>query len=106
LPARGERFPVDDPNLEPVLEPRPISDGRYLQALLEGLTAIEQAGWQRLRAAGAPPLERVITLGGGARNPQWRQLRQQSLTVPVLNRPGLSAALGMARLAATILPPP
>ncbi|WP_094561578.1 FGGY-family carbohydrate kinase [Synechococcus sp. 8F6] len=106
LPARGERFPVDDPNLQPVLEPRPISDGRYLQALLEGLTAIEQAGWQRLRAAGAPPLERVITLGGGARNPQWRQLRQQSLGVPVLNRPGLSAALGMARLAATILPPP
>ncbi|MCP9943383.1 sugar kinase [Cyanobium sp. ATX 6E8] len=106
LPARGERFPVDDPNLEPVLEPRPISDGRYLQALLEGLTAIEQAGWQRLRAAGAPPLERVITLGGGARNPQWRQLRQQSLGVPVLNRPGLSAALGMARLAATILAPP
>jgi sugar (pentulose or hexulose) kinase len=106
LPARGERFPVDDPNLEPVLEPRPISDGLYLQALLEGLTAIEQAGWKRLRAAGAPPLERVITLGGGARNPQWRQLRQQSLTVPVLNRPGLSAALGMARLAATILPSP
>ncbi len=106
LPARGERFPVDDPNLEPVLEPRPISDGRYLQALLEGLTAIEQQGWQRLRQAGAPPLARVITLGGGARNPQWRQLRQQSLMVPVLNRPGFTAALGMARLAASILPPP
>ena len=106
LPGRGERFPVDDPNLEPVLEPRPISDGRYLQALLEGLTAIEQQGWQRLRAAGAPPLERVITLGGGAHNPQWRQLRQQSLMVPVLNRPGLTAALGMGRLAATIFPPP
>jgi sugar (pentulose or hexulose) kinase len=106
LPDRGERFPVDDPDLEPVLEPRPISDGRYLQALLEGLTAIERQGWQRLRQAGAPPLERVITLGGGARNPQWRHLRQQSLGIPVLNRPGLSAALGMARLAATILPQP
>lgn len=106
LPARGERFPVDDPNLEPVLEPRPISDGRYLQALLEGLTAIEQEGWRRLRAAGAPPVQRVITLGGGARNSQWRQLRQQSLKVPVLNRPGLTAALGMARLAATVLPSP
>ncbi|MEB3201906.1 MAG: FGGY-family carbohydrate kinase [Synechococcus sp.] len=99
LPARGERFPVDDPDLEPVLEPRPISDGRYLQALLEGLTTIEREGWQRLRQAGAPPLQRVITLGGGARNPQWRRLRQQSLGVPVLNRPGLCAALGMARLA-------
>ena len=103
LPARGERFPVDDPGLEPVLEPRPISDVLYLQALLEGLTAIEREGWQRLRQAGAPPLERVISLGGGARNPQWRHLRQQSLGVPVLNRPGLCAALGMARLAATAL---
>ncbi|MBM5813948.1 MAG: sugar kinase [Cyanobacteria bacterium M_DeepCast_100m_m1_067] len=103
LPARGERFPVDDPELEPILEPRPISDARYVQALLEGLTAIEREGWQRLHQAGAPALRRVITLGGGARNPQWRRLRQQLLGIPVLNRPGLSAALGMARLAASSL---
>ncbi len=106
LPARGERFPVDDPELEPLLGPRPISDARYLQALLEGLSAIEKQGWQRLQAAGAPALERVITLGGGARNPQWRQLRQQSLEIQVLNRPGCTAALGMARLAATALQKP
>jgi sugar (pentulose or hexulose) kinase len=106
LPARGERFPVDDPELEPLLGPRPISDVRYLQALLEGLTALEKQGWQRLQAAGAPALERVITLGGGARNPQWRRLRQQSLGIPVLNRPGCTAALGMARLAATALQKP
>lgn len=99
LPARGERFPIDDPLLEPRLEPRPVSDALYLQALLEGLTTIERQGWQRLRALGAPPLKRVITLGGGARNPQWRLLRQQALGVPVLQRPGLSAALGMALLA-------
>jgi sugar (pentulose or hexulose) kinase len=106
LPGRGERFPVDDPELEPVLEPRPVSDALYLQALLEGLATIEQAGWQRLQSLGAPPVGRVITLGGGARNPQWRRLRQQRLGVPVLNRPGLSAALGMARLAASKLESP
>lgn len=99
LPARGERFPVDDPLLEPRLEPRPVSDALYLQALLEGLTELERQGWQRLRELGAPPLQRVLTLGGGARNPQWRVLRQRALGVPVLQRPGLSAALGMARLA-------
>ena len=99
LPSRGERFPIDDPLLEPRLEPRPVSDALYLQALLEGLTALEQRGWQRLQELGAPPLKRVITLGGGARNPQWRLLRQRALAVPVLQRPGLSAALGMARLA-------
>ena len=99
LPAPGERFPVDDPTLEPRLEPRPVSDALYLQALLEGLTLIEARGWRRLGELGAPPLRQVITLGGGARNPQWRQLRQRALGIPVRNRPGLSAALGMARLA-------
>ena len=99
----GERFPIDDPCLLPVLEPRPVSDALYLQALLEGLVAIEVAGWQRLRELGAPPLQRVISLGGGARNPQWRTLRQRALGVPVLNRPQLNAAIGMARLAADAL---
>ena len=106
LPCRGERFPVDDPNLEPVLEPRPVSDVLFLQGLLEGLARIEAAGWRRLRALGAPPVERVISVGGGAVNPQWRRIRAQHLGLPVLNRPGLSAALGMARLAATALASP
>jgi sugar (pentulose or hexulose) kinase len=99
LPARGERFPIDDPLLEPRLEPRPVSDALYLQGLLEGLTAIERQGWQRFAELGAPPLRRVLSLGGGARNPQWRLLRQRALGVPVLQRPNLSAALGMALLA-------
>lgn len=99
LPRPGERFPVDDPLLAPVLEPRPVSDALYLQALLEGLAAVEQQGWQRLQALGAPPLQRVISLGGGARNPQWRAIRQRVLQLPVLNRPQCTAAQGMARLA-------
>ena len=82
-----------------MLEPRPVGDARYLQALLEGLTAIEQKGWMRLRELGAPAVQRVISLGGGAQNPQWRQMRQKALGIPVLNRPQLSAARGMARLA-------
>ena len=103
LPRPGERFPVDDPALPPVLEPRPVSDALYLQGLLEGLAAIEAEGWRRLAELGAPPLRRVISIGGGARNPQWRALRQRLLGVPVLNRPHCSAALGMARLAAAAL---
>jgi sugar (pentulose or hexulose) kinase len=100
LPVRGERFPLDDPTLEPVLEPRPVSDVLYLQGLLEGLARIEAAGWQRLEALGAPPVAQVITVGGGAVNPQWRRIRSQLMGgLPVLNRPGLSAALGMALMA-------
>jgi sugar (pentulose or hexulose) kinase len=99
LLGQGERFPVDDPRLEPILEPRPVSDALFLQALLEGISAIEKQGWQRLRELGAPPIQRVITLGGGARNPRWRQMRERILGLPVVNRPELSAARGMARLA-------
>ena len=99
LAVKGERFPVDDPELAPRLEPRPISDALYLQALLEGLTDIEVAGWQRLEALGAPPVKRVISLGGGARNAQWRRMRQRALGRPVLHRVEASAALGMALLA-------
>ncbi len=99
LSRPGERFPVDDPALEPVLGPRPVSDARYLQALLEGLTAIEAAGWHKLRELGAPALKRVISVGGGSRNSQWRALRARALGIPVLNRPKRTAALGMALLA-------
>ena len=99
LSKKGERFPVDDPELAPRLEPRPVSDALFLQALLEGLTGIEVAGWQRLEDLGAPPVKRVISIGGGARNPQWRRMRQRALGRPVLHRPDASAALGMALLA-------
>ena len=95
----GERFPLDDPRLEPILTPRPVSDARFLQALLEGITAIEVEGWRRFQALGAPPVRRILTMGGGASNAQWRLMRQRALGLPIRNRPKLSAACGMARLA-------
>lgn len=98
LPRCGERFPVDDPQLEPILTPRPVSDALYLHGLLEGLTQIEQAGWQRLTSLGADSPKKIVTLGGGARNPQWRRLRERQLGVPIrsCNTP---PAAGVARLA-------
>ena len=51
-------------------------------------------------------MRRVLSLGGGARNPQWRLIRQRLLGVPVLNRPEASAARGMARLAVRAVCPP
>ena len=98
LPDTGERFPVDDPGLMPVLEPRPVSDALFLQGLLEGLATIEARGWQRLRELGAEQPLRVISLGGGARNPQWRRLRERRLGCPVLSCT-MPPAAGVARLA-------
>lgn len=99
LPAPGERFPIENPNLQPILEPRPISDALFLQGMLEGLSKLEHQGWQRLQELGASPIKRVLTVGGGACNPQWRNLRQLALGIPVLNLPKASAATAMAFLA-------
>ena len=90
LPAPGERFPVDDP--------RPVSDALYLHGLLEGLAEIEAQGWQRLMALGASTPQRIISIGGGARNPQWRRLRERRLGCAVRSCQTPPAA-GVARLA-------
>ena len=98
LPGVGERFPVDDSLLEPVLRPRPVSDALHLHGLLEGMAQIEAEGWMRLTALGAEPPQRVITLGGGARNPQWRRLRERAIGCAVVSSQAPPAA-GVARLA-------
>ena len=98
LPSVGERFPVDDPELKPILTPRPVSDALFLQGLLEGLTRIEAAGWKRLISLGVPTPQRIISVGGGACNPQWRRMRERILGLPVKACRRQPAA-GMADLA-------
>lgn len=99
LPARGERFPHCDPALPPRLEPRPPEDLRFFQSMLEGIAAIEREGYARLHALGAPYPVDVRTVGGGARNPAWAQIRQRLLGVPVTNVVSADAAFGAAMLA-------
>ena len=98
LIGRGERFPVDAPEMEAVLSPRPVSDALYLHALLEGLSRIECQGWAKLTELGAPAPKRLVTLGGGARNPQWRRIRERFLQMPIRSCVSPPAA-GVARLA-------
>ncbi len=83
LNCTGERFPVDDPLLKPILEPRPISDSLFLHGLLEGLANIEAEGWHKLASLGVPYPKKIITIGGGAKNPQWRQIRERLIGVPI-----------------------
>lgn len=95
----GERFPVNDPQLAPRLTPRPAAPAEFFQGLLEGIAAIEAAGYRRLGELGAPQVTRVLTTGGGARNRPWRAIRQGLLGVPVLAAEHDQAAYGAALLA-------
>ena len=99
LTRTGERFPINDPDKEPLIEPRPESDIEFLHALLEGLSRIEQRGYQKLIALGSIAPSQIQTSGGGAQNPQWRALRQQLLDIPVTVASQTQAAFGSAILA-------
>ena len=94
----GERFPVNDAQLAPRLEPHPDSDVEFLHGLLQGLANIETAGYARLAELGAPPLKRIVTSGGGAKNEIWEILRQRLLGVPVSTAAHCEAAYGSALL--------
>ncbi|WP_038050674.1 FGGY-family carbohydrate kinase [Thioalkalivibrio sp. ALJ1] len=99
LPRPGERFPINDPELKPRLTPRPDDDARFLQGLFEGIARVECDGYQRLAELGAPRVERVVSLGGGAQNPVWTRIRERTLEVPVSTAEDDDAATGAARLA-------
>ena len=98
LSKKGERFPIDDPHLQPKLEPRPVSDSLYLHALLEGLAKIEARSWQKLHELGADLPKQIITIGGGAKNITWKKIREKEIGIPIkiCNRP---PAAGVASIA-------
>jgi sugar (pentulose or hexulose) kinase len=98
LNGTGERFPVNDPRMQSRLEPRPASNAEFLHGLLQGLARIETAGYARLAGLHAPPLRRVVTNGGGAKNETWRRLRERLLGVPVGTAVHREAAYGSALL--------
>ena len=98
LSQAGERFPVNDPKLEPRLKPRPADDAEFLHGLLQSLARIEATGYAKLAELGAPPLERVISNGGGSENKIWQAIRQTLLNVPVGIATQTEAAYGTALL--------
>ncbi|NML18608.1 FGGY-family carbohydrate kinase [Azohydromonas caseinilytica] len=99
LPAPGERFPINDPSLPPRVSPRPEDDARFFQGLLEGIAQVEALGYRRIAELGGPRPLRVLSVGGGARNPAWLELRRRCLGVPVDVAAQEEAAYGTALLA-------
>jgi len=85
LNSKGERFPINNANLEPILYPRPVSDSLYLHALFEGLAKIELKGWEKLGELTGSLPKKIITIGGGSKNPQWRKIREKIINIPIVS---------------------
>ncbi len=99
LTQPGERFPRNDPTLQPVLEPHPPDEVKFFQAMLEGMASIEAEGYRALSQLGAPGVKKVFTAGGGSNNPAWRKIRQLKLGVAVEIAEHSEASYGAALLA-------
>jgi sugar (pentulose or hexulose) kinase len=95
----GDRFPINDPQLPPRLEPRPENPVEFLHGLLASMARIEARGYQLLQQLGANPLKCVYTAGGGAKNTVWTRIRARYLGVPVMQSAHAEAAYGAALLA-------
>ena len=99
LPRPGERFPINDAQLQPRLTPRPEDDVVFLQGLLEGIGHIEKQAYDKLHQLGAPRPVSVATAGGGANNAAWLTMRRHMLGVPVFKTAHADACYGSALLA-------
>ena len=85
LNSKGERFPINNSYLEPILGPRPVSDSLYLHALFEGLAKIELKGWEKLSELTGSVPKKIITIGGGSKNSQWRKIREKIINIPIVS---------------------
>lgn len=95
----GDRFPINDPELMPRLEPQPLDRVEFLHGLLESMARIEAQGYRLLESLGATPLKQVFSAGGGAKNSAWTTIRHRQLGVSVREAVQTEAAYGTAYLA-------
>lgn len=94
----GERFPINDPSLQPRLTPRPHDNVAFLNGLLEGIARIEHRCYDEIAARGAPYPYPLLTAGGGAKNEIWTAIRARRLGIPIKQSEHSEASIGVARL--------
>jgi len=98
LLSKGERFPVNNPQLMPKLTPR-TDDVTFLHGILNGIANIEKQAYECLQQAGSDSLVSIRSVGGGAINPVWQQIRQDKLAVPFITLEQTESAYGSALVA-------
>ena len=99
LKSPGERFPINDPFLEPRLTPRPESDAAFLHGMLEGMSIIEAQCFALIAERGGSMPKRIYTAGGGAQNNIWTKIRERHLGCEIEPAGNTEASVGAARLA-------
>lgn len=108
----GERFPVADSRLTPVMPQKPscpysqVKDSKsclqqhilFLLNLVFGITHIEKLAYSKLAELGNIDIKRVFTVGGGTKNQAWMLLRERLLNAELSIAKHPQAAYGVTKL--------
>ena len=94
----GERFPINDPELTPKLQPRPQSDVEFIHAIFSALARIEAQGYTTLQSLGAPKPKYIYSCGGASTNPAYTRIRARTLKIELRSPQHSEAAYGSALL--------
>jgi len=99
----GERFPINDPNKKPILEPRPDKEADFFQAVLEGISQVEKLSYEKIVEIGGSYPLKIFTIGGGGKNKNWNIMREKILQVDLVEPLSNDASYGVALLAMGIV---
>ena len=133
LSRPGERFPIANPTLQPILPELPElsrlinsnkrsdldkpdlnaddpNKKRFLLGLIQGLANVEQLSYRQLETLGASPPRQIFSVGGGTQNAIWMYFRNTYLTQAYANvqfskADSLNAAFGVTRLVSEFFNP-
>ena len=94
----GERFPINDPELKPCLTPRPQSDSLFLHGLFESMAKIEKKSYESIYKLGGSFPKHILTVGGGANNKVWEQIRINVIKTKISSGKNIEAAVGTAKI--------
>lgn len=96
LVGEGEFFPFWAPRAHGFRVGEPAGPAERFRAMIEGVAVVERLAVQALRDHGAPPVERLVALGGSTRSPLWNRVRASVQGVPLTVLPRTETAVGAA----------
>ncbi len=101
LVRTGERLPFVDPTAEGFIVGEPRDSRELYAAYLEGVGYVERWCYELLAELGAEIGDTIFTTGGGARSPEWMQVRADILNKRVVRPVSTECAMGTAAVAAS-----
>lgn len=101
LVRTGERLPFVNPSAEGFIIGEPRDSRELYAAYLEGVGYVERWCYELMEELGAEMGDTIYTTGGGAKSPEWMQVRADIMNKRVVRPASTECAMGAAAVAAS-----